>query len=101
MDGHGTHKHPTVKRWFTGHPGRRCHFTPTGASRLNQVGRFSAEVTNKRARRGPSRSAAGLETAIGGYLGRHDEAAKPFVWTKGADTIPRRVKQACDRATPP
>jgi hypothetical protein len=36
MDNYGTHKTPTVARWFARHPRYRVHFTPTSASWLNQ-----------------------------------------------------------------
>jgi transposase len=101
MDNYGTHKHPKVKRWFAEHPEYRCHFTPTSGSWLNQVERFFAEITNKRIRRGSFQSVTELEAAIEEYLKRHNEAAKPFVWTKSAELILQRVKQACDRITPP
>lgn len=48
MDNASTHKTPSVKRWFARRPRYRTHFTPTGASWLNQVERFFAEITNKR-----------------------------------------------------
>ncbi len=49
MDNHATHKTPAIQRWHG-------HFTPTGASWLNQVERFFAALTDKAApARGPSR----------------------------------------------
>ena len=58
MDNYGTHKTPTVKRWFERHPEYHLHFTPTSGSWLNQVERFFAEITEKRIRRGVFRSVA-------------------------------------------
>jgi len=52
LDNYGTHKHPTVKAWLAEHPRFHFHFTPTGASWLNLVERFFAEITRKRLRRG-------------------------------------------------
>src|SRR5439155_1205984 len=51
LDNYGTHKHPAVKAWLTDHPRFHFHFTPTGASWLNLVERFFAEITRKRLRR--------------------------------------------------
>jgi transposase len=97
MDNYGTHKAPSVKRWFERHPEYHLHFTPTSGSWLNQVERFFAEITEKRIRRGVFRSVAALEKAIMEYLASHNENPKPFVWTANADLILNRVKQVCER----
>jgi len=97
LDNYGTHKTPSVKRWFERHPEYHLHFTPTSGSWLNQVERFFAEITEKQIRRGVFRSVAALEKAIMEYLAAHNEAPKPFVWTAGADLILDRVKKVCDR----
>jgi transposase len=101
MDNYGTHKHPAVRRWFAEHPDYHCHFTPTSASWINQVERFFAAITAERIRRGSFASVEELERAIEGYLRDHNANPKPFVWTKSADLILRRVQEACDRITPP
>ena len=97
LDNYGTHKTPSVKRWFARHPEYHLHFTPTSGSWLNQVERFFAEITEKQIRRGVFRSVAALEKAIMEYLAAHNEAPKPFVWTAGADLILERVKKVCER----
>lgn len=97
MDNYGTHKTPSVKRWFERHPEYRLHFTPTSGSWLNQVERFFAEITEKQIRRGVFRSVAALEKAIMDYLAAHNENPKPFVWTANADLILERVKKVCER----
>jgi transposase len=97
MDNYGTHKTPTVKRWFERHPEYHLHFTPTSGSWLNQVERFFAEITEKRIRRGAFRSVAALEAAIMEYLAHHNENPRPFVWTANADLILERVKKVCER----
>ncbi|MBW8836946.1 MAG: IS630 family transposase [Burkholderia sp.] len=101
MDNYGTHKHPKVREWFVRHPGFVPHFTPTGASWLNQVERFFAQITERRIRRGSFRSVEDLEGAIAAYLSTHNEQPRPFVWTKTADLILDKVKRACDRLAPP
>src|SRR2546427_3727598 len=45
----------TLFRSLTDHPRFHFHFTPTGASWLNLVERFFAEITRKRLRRGTFR----------------------------------------------
>lgn len=100
MDNYGTHKHPAVKDWFARHPEYVPHFTPTGSSWLNQVERFFAQITERRIRRGVFKSVEALETAIESYLVTHNTAPKPFVWTKDADLILRKVQKVCERLTP-
>jgi transposase len=97
MDNYGTHKAPSVKRWFQRHPEYHLHFTPTSGSWLNQVERFFAEITEKQIRRGVFRSVAALEKAIMDYLAAHNENPRPFVWTADADLILERVKKVCER----
>jgi transposase len=97
MDNYATHKTDAVRRWFSRRPRYRVHFTPTGASWLNQVERFFAEITSKRIRRGVFRSVRALERAIKDYLDAHNQNAKPFRWTETADLILERVKNVCER----
>jgi hypothetical protein len=44
-------------------------------------------LTSKQLRRGAHRSVAELERAIHDFLDAHNEAPKPFVWTKSADEL--------------
>ena len=60
---HGTHKTPSVKRWFERHPESHLDFTPTSGSWLDQVECFFAEITKKAIRRRVFRSVAALEKA--------------------------------------
>ena len=92
MDNYATHKTDAVQRRFARRPRYHVHFTQTGASWLNQVERFFAEITSKRIRRGVFRSVKALEQAIRTYLDSHNENAKPFQWTATADLILERVK---------
>jgi transposase len=68
MDNYGTHKTPTIRNWFACHPRFHVHFTPTSASWLNQVERWSSTLTEKQIRRGTHRSTRQLENAIRTYL---------------------------------
>jgi transposase len=101
MDNYGTHKHPLVRAWFVRHPEFVPHFTPTSSSWLNQVERFFAEITERRIRRGAFRSVEELERAIEDYLKAHNVQPRPFVWTKDADLILRKVQKAAERLAPP
>src|SRR3954470_19216683 len=93
-DNYATHKHPKVQAWLERHPRFHIHFTPTSASWLNMVKRLFADLTCRRLRRGCFRSAAELKSAIRRYLNDRNAAPKPFVWTKGADTIIRKYERA-------
>ena len=94
VDNYATHKTEAVKRWLKRHKRFHLHFTPTSASWLNMVERFFAEITRKRIRRGVFKSVAELESAIMEYLKNHNADPTPFVWTKSADEILRKVARA-------
>ena len=87
LDNYGTHKTALIRKWFAKRPRFHLHFTPTYGSWINLVERWFAELTNKRIRRGVFRSVKELEAAIRDYINVHNEAPKPFVWTKTADQI--------------
>jgi transposase len=87
LDNYGTHKTAIIRKWFAKRPRFHVHFTPTYGSWLNLVERWFADITNKRIRRGVFRSVRELEAAIREYIAVHNEAPKPFIWTKSADEI--------------
>ena len=92
LDNYGTHTHPKVQAWFAAHSRYHLHFTPTGASWLNLVERWFAEITRKRIRRGTFRSVAALTQAIREYLREHNKHPRPFIWTATASNIMRKIK---------
>ena len=94
VDNYATHKTDAVKRWLKRHKRFHLHFTPTSASWLNMVERFFAEITRKRIRRGTFTSVAELNSAIMEYMRHHNAAPKPFVWTKSAAEILKKVARA-------
>jgi transposase len=97
LDNYGTHKTPEVKAWLAKHPRFHLHFTPKGASWMNLVERFFAELTTKRIRRGVFTSVGNLEEAIHDYLDHHNADPKPFVWTKTANTILAKERRALEK----
>ena len=97
LDNYSTHKHPTVKAWMIEHPRFHFHFTPTGASWLNLVERFFAEITRKRIRRGTFRSVPALIAAIRAYVREHNKHPRPFIWTATAAAILHKIKH-CKQA---
>ena len=92
-----SHKTPEVKAWLSRHPRFKLHFTPPGASWLNLVERFFAEITSKRIRRGSYTSVGDVEADIYDYLGQHNTKPKPFAWNKTADHILTRERRALDK----
>lgn len=96
MDNYGTHKTPKIRHWLARRPHWHVHFTPTGASWLNMVERFFAEITERRIRRGAFRNVRELEQAIHDYLQTHNKDPKPFMWTATADEIFRKIARLCE-----
>ncbi len=97
MDNYATHKTPVIQRWLVKRPRWHVHFTPTGASWLNQVERLFALLTEKQLRRGVHRSTQELEQAIQDYIDTVNDDPKPFRWTKSADDILASIKRFCIR----
>lgn len=93
VDNYGTHKKDEVKAWLTQHPYFYFHFIPTSSSWLNLVERWFGEITRKRIRRGVFRSVPQLEKAIYEYIKHHNEHPRPFVWTKTAEEIVKKVNR--------
>jgi len=100
IDNYATHKTPRVSAWFKRHPRFVPHFTPTSASRLNQVERFFAPITERRLRRSAFLSVSNLEAAITDYLAHHNQNPKPFLWTASANLILGRVQRLCEQIYP-
>jgi transposase len=96
LDNYGTHKTPSVVRWFARHPRFQLHFTPTSGSWVNQVERWFAEITQKRIRRGSFTSVSSLEKAIQDYLRHNNHHPKPFVWTADGELIPGKIQRLCE-----
>lgn len=99
LDNYGTHKTPLIKRWLLKRPRFHLHFTPTSASWINIVERWFALLSEKKIKRGAHRSTVELECAIRDFIAVHNEAPRPFVWTKTADQILESVARFCKRTS--
>lgn len=99
LDNYGTHKTPMIHRWLLRHSRFHLHFTPTGASWLNQVERWFAELTEKQIRRGTHRSTRQLIAVIQKYVETSNHDPRPFIWTKTADDILESVARFCKRTS--
>jgi transposase len=97
LDDYATHKTPAIKRWLLHHPRFHLHFTPTGASWLNLVERWFAELTTKRIKRGAHTSVQGLERDIRGWIRSWNDDPRPYVWVKTADQILASLARYCAR----
>jgi transposase len=97
LDNYSTHKAEAVKRWLAANPRFHLQFTPTGASWLNLVERFFAELTTKKLRRGAHSSTHQLNADIREWIAHWNEGPKPFSWTKTADQILESLAGYCRR----
>ena len=97
MDNYATHKTKPIRDWLAKRPRWHVHFTPTGASWINQVERFFALLTEKQIRRGVHRSTQQLENDIRTFIDTHNADPKPFRWTRSADDILAAIQRFCQR----
>ena len=100
IDNYSTHKSPLIRSWLLKRPRFHVHFTPIYGSWINMVERWFALLTQRQIRRGAHRSVPALEKAIHQFLEAHDEAPKPFVWTKSTDEIPASIARFAQRTIP-
>ena len=99
LDNYSTHKTPAIRRWLAAHPRFVLHFTPTGASWLNLVERWFAELTARKLRRGAHRSVRDLNKDIRAWIDQWNQNPKPYVWTKTAERILETLAAYCERIT--
>jgi transposase len=97
LDNYTTHKTKAIQRWLLAHPRFHLHFTPTGASWLNLVERWFAELTNKKLRRGAHRSVRELNKDIRDWIAHWNENPRPYIWTKTAQQIFDSLTRYCQR----
>jgi hypothetical protein len=77
-------------------PRFHLHFTPTGASWINLVERWFAELTARKLRRGTHRSVAELNADIEDWVEHWNHNPNPYVWTKTADQILDTLANYCN-----
>ncbi len=93
LDNYATHKHPAVRAWLAKHPRFILHFTPTGASWMNQVETWFSLITRRAIRRAAFRSVTALRHAIQQFLDAWNDNCHPFSWVKTADQILAKAKR--------
>lgn len=94
VDNYATHKHEKVKNWLKRNKRVHLHFIPTSSSWLNLVERFFGLLTEKQLKRGVFTSVKELEASIMNFIRHHNKNKKPFVWTKSAEEILKKVERA-------
>jgi len=97
LDNSSTHKTQEVNRWLGNHPRFHIHFTPTSASWLNAVESWFSQLEQRALYRGVFTNVTELRNEIHRYIKVHnEELAKPFRWTKSAESIIARVERVRD-----
>ena len=96
-DNSATLKTKPIRDWLAKRPSYRIHFTPTSASWINQVERWSALLAERALRRGVHRSVAELESDIRAFVEATNADPRPFRWVKPADDILAAVRCFCLR----
>ncbi|MGH9447887.1 MAG: IS630 family transposase [Terriglobia bacterium] len=91
LDNLSTHNNAKVDEWLEKRPSVKFHFTPKGASWINQIETFFGVITRQAIRRGDFRSVAHLVKKIGDYIEHWNEDARPFEWSATASEILGKV----------
>ena len=81
LDNLNTHK-PKEDRWLRRHKNVHFHFTPTGASWLNQIEIWFSILQRSALRKKSFTSPRQLRKAIDDFVEVYSETAAPFEWTK-------------------
>jgi transposase len=94
LDNSSTHKTKQVEQFLAKRPRIVLHFTPTSASWLNAVEGWFGQFTRRALQRGVFTSVEALRDELHRYIECHNEhSAKPFVWTKSAQSILASVER--------
>ena len=97
LDNYATHKHPKVQAWLAKRPRYHLHFTPTSASWLNQVERWSGLISQRAINRGSFNSVAQLVKTIDSFIAQYNASASPFIWVATAESILDKLQRLSAR----
>lgn len=93
LDNASVHTCEDTSKWLAEQDGRVVfHFTPTGASWMNQIEIWNGIITRQLIRRGTFRSVRALNSAIKRFTTAWNTDARPFRWTATADEILEKVR---------
>jgi transposase len=87
LDNSSTHSTPQVKAWLERHRRVHFHFTPKGASWMNQIECWFSILTRQQIRRGVFHDVPELIATIERFIEGYNTRAQPFAWTKTPDEI--------------
>lgn len=94
LDNLSTHTTPDVMAWLQRNPHVRFHFTPKGASWVNQIETWFGIITRQAIRRGTFSSVKVLIGQIRDYIAHWNTNPTPFTWTATAEEILAKVRLA-------
>jgi transposase len=92
LDNLSTHTTPDVQAWLERNPHVTFHFTPKGASWINQIETWFGIITRQSIRRGTFASVKVLIAQIRDYITHWNANPKPFIWTATAEEILAKVR---------
>jgi transposase len=90
LDNLNTHK-PKRDRWLAQHRNVHFHYTPTGASWLNQVECWFSILAGQSLHGASFTSVAELRRHIDAFIANYNETARPFAWSK-SEVHQKRLK---------
>ena len=98
LDNASVHTGGETSKWLAEQGGRVVfHFTPTGASWMNQVEIWNGIITRQLIRRGTFPSVKAVNNAIKRFTADWNADARPFQWAATADEIIEKVRAATRR----
>jgi transposase len=98
LDNASVHTCGETSKWLADQGGRVVfHFTPTGASWMNQVEIWNGIITRQLIRRGTFPSVRAVNNAIKRFTADWNADARPFKWTATADEIIDKVRAVTSR----
>jgi transposase len=93
LDNASVHLSGDTEKWLAKQNGKVVfHFTPTGASWMNQIEIWNGILTRKLIRCGTFRSVKALDREIEAFVKRWNSDCKPFTWTATAEEIIDKVR---------
>lgn len=93
LDNASVHRSDDTEKWLVEQDGQVVfHFTPTGASWMNQIEIWNGIITRKLIRCGTFRSVKALDREIEAFAKRWNSDCKPFEWTATAEEIIDKVR---------
>jgi transposase len=92
LDNLSTHTTPEVMAWLERNPHVNFHFTPKGASWVNQIETWFGIITRQSIRRGTFSSVKVLIGQIRDYITHWNTGPTSFTWTATAEEILAKVR---------